>query len=151
MLFYLTFNNKLIVFISRLISDSNNVTKIKIEWILIKKMFFMLFPTATIECCANLFFCAMPAERAVRCNIAWIVGLWFCSTRYLNVVRSLYISQEVQVDFEFTSKMKTIFNVAYFSFDPSLVLWSDHRFFSSFKASLRRCFLLLSCFICGMS
>lgn len=121
------------------------------EWILIKTMLFMLFPTVTTECCTNLFFCAMPVERAVGCNIAWIVGLWFCSTRYLSVVRSLYISQEVQVDFEFTSKMKTIFNVAYFSFDPRLVLWSDHRFFSSFKASLRRCFLLLSCFICGMS
>lgn len=144
------------MFISRLISDSNNVTKIKMIRVNIdQKDVFYAFSNCNYRMLCrfvkNLFFCAMPAERAVRCNIAWIVGLWFCSTRYLNVVRSLYISQEVQVDFEFTSKMKTIFNVAYFSFDPSLVLWSDHRFFSSFKASLRRCFLLLSCFICGMS
>lgn len=75
--------------------------------------------------------------------------VWFYSKWYLNSVWSLCISQEIQVNFEFASKMKTIFNVAHFSFDPRLVLRSDHhRFLSSFKAALKKYFTLLTSFIC---
>ena len=64
------------------------------------------------------------------------------------VVSKYFISQKTQVSFEFAFKtfLRLIFR-AYFCFDPNLFLQSDHCCCLSFKAALRRFFLLFSVFI----
>ena len=75
-------------------------------------------------------------------------GLEIYSTWYSNSVRSLSISQEKQIGFEFAFKTKgNLCNAVHFWFEPSFVLQSDHNFLPSFKSAIKRYFTLLSGFI----